>query len=167
MEHLSSIEALGSQLEKFISTKTVFGEPVVAGRVTLIPIQSVSFGFGSGSGKGGNEKDTGAGAGSGGGAALRPLAIVAVRDDGDVQVFTFEGRGIADKIIERLPEVISKVSLAMPKSPKPRTRIRTRAEKHLKGKLKTNLGHLRKPPRSVNPGTETKELIAWSGAPAG
>ncbi len=118
MEHLSSIEALGSQLEKFISTKTVFGEPVVAGRVTLIPIQSVSFGFGSGSGKGGNEKDTGAGAGSGGGAALRPLAIVAVRDDGDVQVFTFEGRGIADKIIERLPEVISKVSLAMPKKPK-------------------------------------------------
>ena len=115
MEHVSSIEALGSQLEKFISTKTVFGEPVVAGKVTLIPIQSVSFGFGSGSGQGGTEKESGAGAGSGGGAALRPLAIVAVKDDGDVQVFTFEGRGIADKLIERLPEVISKVSLAMPK----------------------------------------------------
>jgi len=43
MEHVSSIEALGAQLEKFISTKTVFGEPVVAGRVTLIPIQQVSF----------------------------------------------------------------------------------------------------------------------------
>jgi len=43
MEHAGSLEALGSQLEKFISTKTVFGEPVVAGKVTLIPIQSVSL----------------------------------------------------------------------------------------------------------------------------
>lgn len=115
MEHVSSIEALGAQLEKFISTKTVFGEPVVAGRVTLIPIQQVSFGFGSGGGKGGNEKESGSGVGSGGGAVLRPLAIVAVRDDGDVQLFTFEGRGLADKVIERLPDVISKVSLAIPK----------------------------------------------------
>ena len=102
MEHVNSIEALGDQLEKFISTRTVFGNPMVAGKVTLIPIQSVSFGFGSGSGQNKGEKDLNAGAGSGGGAVLRPLAIVAVKDDGDVQVFTFEGRGIADKLIERL-----------------------------------------------------------------
>ena len=114
MEHVSSIEALGARAEKFISTKTVFGEPVVAGRVTLIPIQQVSFGFGSGGGKGGNEKESGSGVGSGGGAVLRPLAIVAVRDDGDVQLFTFEGRGLADKVIERLPDVISKVKLGNP-----------------------------------------------------
>ena len=45
MEHVNSIEALGDQLEKFISTRTVFGNPMVAGKVTLIPIQSVSFGL--------------------------------------------------------------------------------------------------------------------------
>ena len=114
MEHVNSIEALGDQLEKFISTRTVFGNPMVAGKVTLIPIQSVSFGFGSGSGQNKGEKDLNAGAGSGGGAVLRPLAIVAVKDDGDV-VFTFEGRGIADSFIERLPEMIHLVNLLMPK----------------------------------------------------
>lgn len=115
MEHVGLLEALGSQLEKFLSTKTVFGEPLTAGTVTLIPIQSVSFGFGSGGGQGKTDKDSGGGSGSGGGAALRPLAVVAVKEDGDVQVFTFEGRGMADKIIERIPDLISKVNLAMPK----------------------------------------------------
>lgn len=124
MEHVGSLEALGSQLEKFISTKTVFGEPVVAGKVTLVPVQSVSFGFGSGGGQGKTEKDSGGGSGSGGGAALRPLAIVAVKEDGDVQVFTFEGRGIADKIIERLPDVISKVNFAVPKKVKIKKKVK-------------------------------------------
>ncbi|MGI6163228.1 MAG: GerW family sporulation protein [Bacillota bacterium] len=118
MEHAGSLEALGSQLEKFISTKTVFGEPVVAGKVTLIPIQSVSFGFGSGGGQGKTEKDAGGGSGSGGGAALRPMAIVAVKEDGDVQVYTFEGRGIMDKIVEKLPEVVSKINIGKPKKDK-------------------------------------------------
>ncbi|HHY16791.1 MAG TPA: sporulation protein [Firmicutes bacterium] len=111
MEHAGSLEALGTQLEKFISTKTVFGEPVIAGKVTLIPIQTVSFGFASGGGQGTTEKDAGGGSGSGGGASLRPMAIVAVKDDGDVQVYTFEGRGIMDKVVEKLPEVVSKINL--------------------------------------------------------
>ncbi len=118
MEYAESLEALGSQLEKFISTKTVFGEPFVAGKVTLIPIQSVSFGFGSGGGQGKTDKDAGGGSGSGGGASLRPMAIVAIKDDGDVQVYTFEGRGIMDKIVEKLPEVVSKINLGNPKKDK-------------------------------------------------
>lgn len=115
MEHVGSLEALGSQLEKFLSTKTVFGEPIVAGKVTLIPIQSVSFGFGSGGGKGATEKDSGGGSGSGGGASLRPLAIVAVTDDGNVQVYTLEDRGVMEKIVEKLPDMISNVKFTKPK----------------------------------------------------
>ncbi len=118
MSHADSLTALGTQLAKFISTETVFGDPVVAGKVTLIPIQSVSFGFGSGDAQGKSEGDTGGGAGSGGGASLRPLAVVAVKDDGDVQVFTFKDRGIADKIFERLPDIISKVDHLLPKKTK-------------------------------------------------
>ena len=41
-----------SSLEKFISTKTCVGEPIVIGDVTLILVQTVSFGYGSGGGEG-------------------------------------------------------------------------------------------------------------------
>ena len=40
------------------------------------------------------------------------------REDGDVQVYTFEGRGIMDKIVEKLPEVVSKINIAKPKKDK-------------------------------------------------
>ncbi len=128
MEHVGSLEALGSQLEKFLSTKTVFGEPIVAGKVTLIPIQSVSFGFGSGGGQGKTEKDSGGGSGSGGGASLRPLAIVAVKDDGNVQVFTFEDRGVMERIVEKLPDIVSKVNFAKPTKSKAKSKKATEEE---------------------------------------
>jgi len=102
------LETITSELEKFITTKTVVGEPIDVGGVTLVPVQTVSFGFGSGGGEGKSEKDTGTGGGGGAGARLRPIAIVAVKD-GDVQVYNLGSKGVMEKLAEMVPQVLAKV----------------------------------------------------------
>jgi uncharacterized spore protein YtfJ len=50
-------------LAQNIGAKSVYGEPVVNGDTTVVPVASVAFGFGGGFGK--NESRQGVGAGSG------------------------------------------------------------------------------------------------------
>lgn len=99
-----------NQLEKFLTTKTVVGEPIVIGEVTLVPVQTVSFGYGSGGGEGGDDKQKGAGGGGGAGANLRPIAIVAVKGN-DVQVYTLGKKGLVDNIAAMIPDALSKIKL--------------------------------------------------------
>jgi uncharacterized spore protein YtfJ len=99
-----------SSLEKFISTKTCVGEPIVIGDVTLIPVQTVSFGYGSGGGEGKQTDQSGTGGGSGAGASLKPIAVIAVKG-ADVQVFPLGGKGVIEKIAAMLPDALSKIKI--------------------------------------------------------
>ncbi len=108
MDHENMLESTASRLEKFLTTKTVVGEPIVIGNVTLLPVQVASFGFGSGGGEGKGEKDAGTAGGAGGGASLRPIAIVAVVND-DVQVFTLGKKDTLGQLANLIPDYISKI----------------------------------------------------------
>lgn len=100
-----------AELEKFLTTKTVVGEPIVIGEVTLIPIQTANFGYGSGGGEGSGDKgEKGTGGGGGAGASLKPIAIVAVKG-GDVQVYTLGNKGVIEKIASMIPEALSKIKM--------------------------------------------------------
>lgn len=110
MNHEDLLKMSVSELEKFLTTKTVVGEPIVIGDVTLVPVQTVSFGYGSGGGEGGDEKSKGVGGGGGAGANLRPIAIVAVKGT-DVQVYTLGKKGIVDNIAAMIPEALSKIKM--------------------------------------------------------
>ena len=52
-------------LAQSIGAKSVYGEPVVSGDKTIVPVASVAFGFGSGFGKGGHGDEQGQGGGGG------------------------------------------------------------------------------------------------------
>ena len=98
-----------SELERLVSTKTVVGEPVVAGDKTIIPVTKVSFGFGSGGGegsKGGNE--SGFGGGGGAGAKIEPVAFIVVSDEG-VRLMSLSGKSDLGKLMEAVPEVYEKI----------------------------------------------------------
>ena len=110
MNHEELLKMSVSELEKFLTTKTVVGEPIVIGEVTLVPVQTVSFGYGSGGGEGGDEKSKGVGGGGGAGANLRPIAIVAVKGT-DVQVYTLGKKGVVDNLAAMIPEALSKIKL--------------------------------------------------------
>ncbi len=87
-----------------ISSKTVIGEPITVGDVTLVPIIKANFGFGLG----GN--DQARVSGGGGGANIMPIAVIVVRRD-EVSVLSLEkgdGGGI-QQLVEKLPGLLEKL----------------------------------------------------------
>ncbi|NLY53745.1 MAG: sporulation protein [Firmicutes bacterium] len=105
MENLSQ---LTEQLENLISSKTVIGDPISVGEVTLVPIIKANFGFGMGSGNTDGVKRVG-GAGGGGGAVIVPIAIVAIcgKEVNLLVIDKQESKGIAP-LLEKLPQLIEK-----------------------------------------------------------
>src|SRR5437773_2246032 len=68
MEMPELLQHLRSMAQQ-IGAKTVYGEPVVSGDVTVVPVASVAFGFGGGFGE--NTESSEHGKGGGGGFGFR------------------------------------------------------------------------------------------------
>lgn len=62
---VDNMNTLFGNLEKLLTTKTVFGEAITVGETTLIPVVDVTFGLGTGGGSG-EEKNKCGGSGGGG-----------------------------------------------------------------------------------------------------
>lgn len=105
-----SFDSLFGNLEKFIKTETVVGQPIVVGEVTLVPIISVMFGCGTGGGTGSDNKGmTGNGAGGGGGARITPNAILVIKKD-EVTMLPIKGKNNLDNLINMVPDIVSKIN---------------------------------------------------------
>ncbi len=115
MDRETMLDTMGTKLEKFLSTKTVVGEPIIVGEVTLVPIQMATFGFGAGGGEGKGEKEGGTAGGAGGGATLKPVAIVAVIGE-EVKMFTLGKKDMMDQIAGLIPQCLSKIKLGKGKT---------------------------------------------------
>lgn len=104
-----NLDVLFTKLEKFLRTETVVGEPIKVGEITLIPIISVMFGCGTGSGTGDNKGIKGEGGGLGTGARITPNAVLVIKND-EVTMLPVKTRGNLDKLLEMVPEIVSKVN---------------------------------------------------------
>ncbi len=103
-----NLNAIFENFEKFISTKTVVGEPVKIGDTTLVPFIDVCFGAGTGGGDGHDEKGCkGVGGGGGGGAKISPAAVLVIRGD-SVEMLPIKKGGSFEKLIDMVPEIITK-----------------------------------------------------------
>lgn len=102
-----NVNALFERLEEFFTSKTVVGESIQIGDITLIPLVSLSFGLGAGGGTDpkGNQ---GEGGGGGIGAKASPTAVIIVKG-GDVQIVPVGAPHGFEKLVEMVPEVVSKV----------------------------------------------------------
>ncbi|HEY8346713.1 MAG TPA: spore germination protein GerW family protein [Symbiobacteriaceae bacterium] len=103
----NALHQIGATLEKHLSTKTVIGEPMTVGELTLIPVMDVTFGFGAGWGEGKASPGDGTGSGGGAGARISPKAVIVVRD-GDIQVLPLSKGSAAEKIVEAIPGLLEK-----------------------------------------------------------
>lgn len=98
----NNLEILIDKLENFVSSKTVVGDSVKVGEVTLIPLVDVSVGVGAG----GSDK----GAGGGGlGAKIMPSAVIAVTD-GTVQLINIKNQDAVSKLIDMAPGIAAKLN---------------------------------------------------------
>lgn len=78
------IDRLVGEVRGLIENRSILGEPITIGEITVIPVASYGFGFGGGAGTGTNpgSKDEGTGSGGGAGGGIRPVALVIVDKDG-------------------------------------------------------------------------------------
>ena len=72
------------EVRAIIGQRSILGEPVTIGDVTIIPVASYGFGFGGGAGSGSEpgSKEQGSGGGAGAGAGIKPVARVVIDKDG-------------------------------------------------------------------------------------
>lgn len=113
------LNGLMNQLESFITTKTVVGEPIHIDQTILVPLIDVSFAAASGSTASNKfvekhkEKerrvDGGAGAGAGGlGAKVSPSAMLVIQN-GTTQLINVRNQDSITKLIDMIPGLVSKV----------------------------------------------------------
>lgn len=116
MESLTqNAETLFSNLEKFLKTETVVGEPMVIGDTTVIPLINVSFGCGTGGGSGQDEKGNGGtGGGLGAGAKISPNSILVIHD-GEVKLLGMKGKSSLSSLVDMVPEILSKMNVKLGK----------------------------------------------------
>lgn len=104
--------ALFEKLEKFFTSKTVVGETIIVGEVTLIPMINISFGLGTGAGDGTDEKgNKGVGGGGGVGAKATPTAVITITN-GKVEILPINNRGGLEKLLEMVPDIVDRVNLS-------------------------------------------------------
>jgi len=107
----ANIGKMFEQLEGFVSSKTVVGEPIQAGATTIIPLVDVSFGMGGGStgaeGESPKKEDKSMG---GLGAKIKPSAVLVITD-GNVQLVNIKHQDSVNKLIDMIPSITSKIDL--------------------------------------------------------
>lgn len=105
-----NVSVLFEKLEKFLTSKTVIGEPIKIGEATLIPFISTTFGIGAGGGDGHDAKGAnGVGGGSGIGAKVTPTAVLVIKGD-QIEMIPIKKTAGFEKLIDMVPDIVSKVN---------------------------------------------------------
>ena len=97
-----SIDVLFNKVEELVSTKTVVGEAIVLGDLTLLPLIEVGVGAGAGA----KENINAAG---GVGAKITPSAVLVIQN-GNVQTINIKNQDAVSKLIDMAPGVVSKLN---------------------------------------------------------
>lgn len=112
------LKGLMGQLEQFITTKTVVGEPIHIDNTILVPLVDVSFGAAAGGAatnkfterRKEREKhvDGGSDAGAGGvGAKITPSAMLVIQN-GTTQLINIRAQDSLTKLIDMIPGLVAK-----------------------------------------------------------
>ncbi len=98
----NGLEVLFGKVEELVSSKTVIGDAIVIGDLTVLPLIDVSVGVGSGVSSGKNS------AGGGMGAKITPSAILVIQKE-HVQVIHVKNQDAVCKLIDMAPGLLSKL----------------------------------------------------------
>lgn len=113
----NNLEVLLSQLEHFITTKTVVGQPIHIGDTILVPLVDVSFGVAAGATAASKLKeknkdkekqvDGESDAGAGGlGAKITPSAMLVIQN-GTTQLINVKSQDSLSKLIDMAPGLVA------------------------------------------------------------
>ncbi len=97
-----SVDVLFEKVEELVSTKTVVGEAIVIGDLTLLPMIEVAVGAGVGA-----KSDVDAAGGVG--AKITPSAVLAIQN-GNIQMINIKNQDAVSKLIDMAPGVVHKLN---------------------------------------------------------
>ena len=95
-----AVDVLFHKVDDLVSTKTVVGDAIVVGDMTLLPLIDVAVGAGVGSKESAN-------AAGGMGARITPSAILMIRPDG-VQLINVKNQDAVTKVLDMVPDFVNK-----------------------------------------------------------
>ena len=99
-----NVESMLRNVDAYLNSKTVVGDPITVGENILIPLSEVSFGVGAGDfGKNGSTERGGGGLG----AKITPSAILVVGPNG-TKLVSVKSSDAISKIMDMVPDVINK-----------------------------------------------------------
>ncbi len=98
----ASLNTLFEKVDDLVSTKTVVGDAIVLGDLTLLPLIEVGVGVGLGG------KENG-GTSGGMGAKITPSAVLAIQN-GSVQLINIKNQDAVSKLIDMAPGVVNKLN---------------------------------------------------------
>ena len=101
------LDTLMKNLKEILSTKTIVGEPVQAGTMTILPIMKVSLGFGVGTGAQ-KSADSKSSSGGGGGLSIAPVGFLIIEDGRAMMLTPQSSRW--DWVIDGIPEMVEKLT---------------------------------------------------------
>lgn len=98
-----ALKDLIAQMEGFVSTKTVVGEPIHIENTIILPLVDVSMGAGAGA----RAKDTSDGLGGGVSAKMSPSAVLVIKD-GQTRLVNIKQQDTITKVLDMVPDLIDK-----------------------------------------------------------
>jgi len=99
------VESLLRGMDSVLAAKTVVGQPVQVGDVTIVPLVDVSFGFAAGAGSNLDKNSDKNGGGLGG--KMSPSAVLVIKD-GATRLVNIKDQSTMTKLLDMLPDLIDK-----------------------------------------------------------
>ena len=98
-----AVKELLSEMEGFVSTKTVVGEAIHMDDIIILPLVDVSLGAGAGA----RDKEKNGAVGGGVTAKLSPSAVLVLKD-GQARLVNIKQQDTITKILDMVPDLIDK-----------------------------------------------------------
>ncbi|MBQ4057432.1 MAG: GerW family sporulation protein [Lachnospiraceae bacterium] len=99
----TTVGSLFQGMDKFLSTKTVVGEPTTIGDTIILPLVDVSFGVAAGAFSS-TEKNNGAG---GMGGKMTASAVLVIKD-GQIRLVNVKNQDTVTKVLDMVPDLIDR-----------------------------------------------------------
>lgn len=99
----TTVGSLFQGMDKFLTTKTVVGEPTTIGDTIILPLVDVSFGVGAGAFSGA-DKHNGAGALGG----KMTASAVLVIQNGQIRLVNVKNQDTVTKVLDMVPDLVDR-----------------------------------------------------------
>lgn len=98
-----ALRELLNQMEGFVSTKSVVGEPIYMNDMIILPLLDVSLGAGAGA----RDKDKSGALGGGVSAKMSPSAVLVIKD-GQIRLVNIKNQDNVTKALDMVPDIIDR-----------------------------------------------------------